>query len=84
MILISQQLLLVIISYVTLISGLRVQHEGDSSNPLSIGGTYIPHGECPWLCPLLQELPGKKPQYFCGTSLITNQHVLTGEDDFGV
>lgn len=73
------QILLVCITSSTLTFCLRQHHEGDSSNPLSVGGSYINHGECPWLCPLFYEEPGKNAAYFCGTSLITNQHVLTGE-----
>ncbi|CAG9811941.1 unnamed protein product [Chironomus riparius] len=71
------QIVMLIIASTTLTSSLRPQHQGDSSNSLSIGGSYITHGECPWLCPLFYEPPGEEAKYFCGTSLITNQHVLT-------
>ncbi|KAL7015398.1 hypothetical protein ACKWTF_016430 [Chironomus riparius] len=45
---------------------------GDSSNPLSFGGNYTSFGECPWLCSIYNKL-----EYLCGSSLVTNQYVVT-------
>lgn len=46
-----------------------------SVNPLVFGGTAITAGDAPWLVPLIRKLNNK---FFCGSNLISHQHILTG------
>ncbi len=47
-----------------------------SVNPLVYGGTAVQHGDFPWVVPLIRKFNDK---FFCGSNLISRQHVLTGK-----
>lgn len=47
-----------------------------SGNPLVFGGTAVSAGDFPWVVPLFRKYNDK---FFCGSNLISRQHVLTGE-----
>lgn len=47
-----------------------------SVNPLVFGGTAVSTGDFPWVVPLIRKFGDK---FFCGSNLISRQHVLTGE-----
>jgi secreted trypsin-like serine protease len=42
----------------------------------SIGGEYSTQGQWPWLAPLLTK---DKHKFFCGSSIISDRFLLTGE-----
>lgn len=47
-----------------------------SIHPLIFGGSAVNVGDFPWLIPLIRKFNDK---FFCGSNLITHQHVLTGK-----
>lgn len=47
-----------------------------SVNPLVFGGTAVSAGDFPWVVPLIRKFNNK---FFCGSNLISRQHILTGE-----
>lgn len=49
---------------------------GKRVNPLVFGGNFTQEGDWPWMGPIFFS---KTNQYFCGSSLISNRHTLTGE-----
>lgn len=51
-----------------------------SINPLVFGGTAVIAGDFPWVVPLIRKFNNK---FFCGSNLISRQHVLTGKS-FGL
>jgi secreted trypsin-like serine protease len=46
------------------------------SSELIFGGDYAKKGQWPWLCTLHDV---ESEEFFCGSTLISNRHVLTGE-----
>jgi secreted trypsin-like serine protease len=50
----------------------RVKVEG----ALSIGSEYAVKGEWPWLVPLLRN---DNDKYFCGSTIVSEMHLLTGK-----
>lgn len=46
---------------------------------LAIGGSEVARGSYPWMVALMFLKEDKPPLYFCGGSLISKKHVLTGE-----
>lgn len=48
-----------------------------SVNPLVFGGTAVQQGDFPWVVPLIRKYDNK---FFCGSNLISRQHLLTGEN----
>lgn len=46
------------------------------SSELIYGGEYSKRGQWPWLC-TLHDI--ESDEFFCGSTLISNRHVLTGE-----
>lgn len=51
----------------------------DSSSGLIIGGVDSPRGKWPWLVALFYIEENK---FFCGATLISDRHILTGEKTF--
>lgn len=47
-----------------------------SIRPLISGGKAVNVGDYPWVIPLIRKFGDK---FFCGSNLISHQHVLTGE-----
>ena len=43
---------------------------------LIVGGDYIQRGQYPWLCAIHDTV---SDEFFCGSTLISKKHVLTGE-----
>lgn len=46
------------------------------SSELIFGGKYAKRGQWPWLCTLHDS---DSDEFFCGSTLISTRHVLTGE-----
>lgn len=46
------------------------------SSELIFGGKYAKRGQWPWLCTLHDT---ESDEFFCGSTLISNRHVMTGE-----
>lgn len=46
------------------------------SSELIYGGEYAKRGQWPWLCTLHDT---ESDEFFCGSTLISSTHVLTGE-----
>lgn len=46
------------------------------SSELIFGGTYAKRGQWPWLCTLHDSA---SEEFFCGSTLISARHVVTGE-----
>jgi secreted trypsin-like serine protease len=44
-----------------------------------INGSEFARGSYPWMVALMFVEDGEPPRYFCGGSLISTKHVLTGE-----
>lgn len=57
----------------------RDQTVTSRAKPLSVGGTSVTRGDAKWLCPVFLEINQGEKNYICGSSLITNNFVLTGE-----
>lgn len=47
-----------------------------SINPFVFGGTAVNAGDFPWVVPLIRKFQNK---FFCGSNLISRQHLLSGE-----
>lgn len=47
------------------------------SSELIFGGTYAKRGQWPWLCTLHDST---SEEFFCGSTLISAKHVVTGKD----
>lgn len=43
----------------------------------TIGGEYSYRGQWPWLAPVANKIDGK---FFCGSTIISNRHLLGGKD----
>lgn len=63
---------LLVIKYVTAEECGNVKY----SSGLIFGGTYAKQGQWPWLCTLHDTT---SDEFFCGSTLISSRHVLTGE-----
>lgn len=46
------------------------------TSELIYGGEYAKRGQWPWLCAIHD---GVSDEFFCGSTLISKKHVLTGE-----
>lgn len=46
------------------------------SSELIFGGKYAKRGQWPWLCTLHDQ---ESDEFFCGSTLISTRHVVTGE-----
>lgn len=46
------------------------------SSGLIFGGTYAKRGQWPWLCTLHDS---SSEEFFCGSTLVSARHVVTGE-----
>lgn len=46
------------------------------SSELIFGGKYAKRGQWPWLCTLHDS---ESDEFFCGASLISNRHIVTGK-----
>jgi secreted trypsin-like serine protease len=44
-----------------------------------VGGNEVVRGSYPWMVALMKLEDNEPPMYFCGGSLISKKHVLTGE-----
>lgn len=62
---------------ITIIAAVHCEECGKqkSAHALVYGGTTTKPGEWPWLIPLMNR---KTDEFFCGSNLISHQHVLTG------
>lgn len=49
---------------------------GNRVNPLVFGGNFTEPGDWPWMGPIFLS---SNDRYFCGSSLISNRHTLTGK-----
>lgn len=47
-----------------------------SANAFVFGGSAVSVGDHPWIVPLIRKYNDK---FFCGSNLISRQHVLTGK-----
>ncbi|XP_035796403.1 serine protease gd-like [Anopheles albimanus] len=50
---------------------------GPLASRLSINGIRSSKGQFPWAAPIFNTAEQPKPQYICGSSIITSQHVVT-------
>lgn len=69
-------LLTLIIVIAAVVAGEEECGQRKSVNPLVFGGTAVSSGDFPWVVPLIRKFNNK---FFCGSNLISRQHVLTGE-----
>lgn len=48
------------------------------SSELIYGGVYAKRGQWPWLC-TLHDI--ESDEFFCGSTLVSSRHVVTGENE---
>lgn len=48
-----------------------------SFNRLSFNGERVDKGQFPWIAPLFDQAQPQAPAYFCGSTIISNKHLIT-------
>ena len=68
----------IIACYFLFSKGAKAQECGNVkyTSGLIYGGEYIQRGQYPWLCAIHDTV---SDEFFCGSTLISKKHVLTGE-----
>ncbi|XP_001657539.2 proclotting enzyme [Aedes aegypti] len=46
-------------------------------NQLSFNGKRVDKGQFPWIVPLFDQVQTQLPTYFCGSTIISNRHLIT-------
>lgn len=46
-------------------------------NRLSFNGERVDKGQFPWIAPLFDQAQPQAPSYFCGSTIISNRHLIT-------
>lgn len=46
-------------------------------NQLSFNGERVSKGQFPWIVPLFDQTQAQTPSYFCGSTIISNRHLIT-------
>jgi hypothetical protein len=74
----SRVIAVIVLFFISFLATANGQFCGRSqvANSLSIGSEYAMRGQWPWLVPLLKK---DRNKYFCGSTIVGQNHLLTGK-----